>query len=127
MDTCIVFFPVFLSVNVIGTVLGYEASRIRRIREWGTIKTWRILGFILGIVFVGVGYWLSSIPFTTKSGEMFYGFGRGPYGVNGVALFFFGIIVLAIIIGKILWLKILERPMNTPSFEYKLQPRRNKP
>jgi len=99
-------FPLFLFVNVVGAVLGYEASRIRRFREWGTIKTWSLLGFILGIAFLGVGYWLGNMPLITKSGEVIYGFGRGPYGYDGIALLFYGIIVLAIVIEKILWSKI---------------------
>jgi len=104
-------FLVFLFVNIVGAVLGYGASRIRRIREWGTTKTWNLIGFILGIALIGVGYWLgSSIPLITKSGEVIYGFGRGPYGFDGWSLIFFGIIVLAIVIGKILWSKILESP-----------------
>jgi len=97
-------FPLFLFVNIVGAVLGYTASRISRIREWGTTKTWNLIMFILAIVLIGVGYWLgSSIPLITKSGEVIYGFGRGPYGFDGFALFFYGITVLAIVIGKILW------------------------
>jgi hypothetical protein len=64
--------------------------------------------FILGIALVGVGYWLLSMPLITKSGEVIYGLGSGPYGFDGWALFFYGIIVLAIVIGKTIrsWSKI---------------------
>ena len=105
LENIFLLFLLFLFVNLIGARLGYEASRVRRIREWGTTKTWSFLGFILAIAFIGVGYWLgSSIPPITKSDkEVIYGFGRGPYGFDGWALFFYGIIVLAIVIGKILW------------------------
>ncbi len=102
-------FPLFLCVNVIGAVLGYRASRTCRIREWGNSRTWSLIGFVFGFALVGVGYWLS-VPLV-ESGEVIYGFGRGPHGIEGVATFFFGIIVLAIVIGKILWpIWIQERP-----------------
>lgn len=75
-------FPFFLFGNFIGAVLGYEISKIRRIRELGTSTHWNLLGFVLGMTFLGCVF------------------------VAGAALFLFGILVLAIVIGRILRSKI---------------------
>ena len=103
-------FLFFLFVNVVGAVSGYAISRIR-IQEWGTVKTWGLSGFILTTAFVGVGGLFRGI-FIDKSSEIIYVVTRYlGYGANyfdGVVLFFYGITVLAIVIGKIIlsWSKI---------------------
>lgn len=92
MDFAGFSFCFFLLVNVVGAKLGYEMSKIRRIREWGTSTYWNLLGFVLGITFLGgafiAGSWYD--------------------GVENAALFLFGILVLAIVIGRILRSKISE-------------------
>jgi hypothetical protein len=48
-------FLFFMLINLFGMMLGYEASKIHRIRELGTTKAWNLLGFILGVIFIAVG------------------------------------------------------------------------
>jgi len=106
-------FSFFLLVNLFGVKLGYEASKIHRIRELGTTKYWNLLGFILGVIFIGVG--LIVLRYTTPPiarGEVPFGLESGPNANDGLALFLFGILVLAIIIGRILWSKISETPQG---------------
>ncbi len=106
-------FPFFLFGNIVGAVLGYTISRIRN-QELGTRKTWSLLGFILTIAFAGVGGLFRSI-FIDKSGEIIIVTREGgyrAYDFDGPILFLFGIIVLAIVVGKIIWSwsKIPENP-----------------
>ena len=102
-------FPFFLFGNIVGAVLGYAISRIRN-QELGTIKKWGLSGFILTTAFAGVGGLFRSV-FIDKTGEIIIGTSEGRYGAyyfDGSILFYFGIIVLAIVIGKIIlsWSKI---------------------
>jgi hypothetical protein len=102
-------FPFFLFGNIVGAVLGYAISRILN-QEWGTIKTWGLLGFILTIAFAGVGGLFRSV-FIDKTGEIIIVTREGRYGANyfdSAILSSFGIIVLAIVVGKILWSKIQD-------------------
>jgi hypothetical protein len=85
-------FLIFLLINFAGAMLGYGISKIRRIREWGTSTHWSLLGSVLAIIFLGGPYVL----------------GPGDYGFANGALFLFGILVLAIVIGRILWSKISQ-------------------
>lgn len=85
----IITFSFFLFINFVGVIFGYEISRIRRICEWGTRREWNVLGVILWGVFMAIGLWL---------GEQ--------SDIDALALFYFGIIVLAIVVGRILWAKI---------------------
>ena len=103
-------FSFFLLVNLFGMILGYAASKIHRIRELGTTKYWNSLGFILGVIFIGVGLIaLCYIP-PHRISEVPFGLESGPTEDDGLALFLFGILVLAIVIGRILWSKISETP-----------------
>jgi hypothetical protein len=79
-------FSFFLFVNFVGAMLGYEISKIHRIREWGNSTHWNLFGFVLGMTFLGCVF------------------------VVGAPLFVFGILVLTIVIGRILWSKISETP-----------------
>ncbi len=99
LDTVI---PVFLLVNIVGALLGFGLSRITRIREWGNNRTWKLAGLILGVAFLMIGWWL------TASNSRIVVNGRivrptGLYFMDGFAIFLFGIIVLLIVVGKILW------------------------
>jgi len=78
-------FSFFILINLVGAILGYEINRIRMIREWGNSKRWNLLGAILGSVFMGAGLGLGNL-----------------YDFDRAALFLFGILVLAIVIGRIL-------------------------
>jgi len=109
-NSFILVFLFFLFVNLFGMTLGYGASKIRRIRELGTTKYWNSLGFILGVIFIGVGLIaLCYIP-PHRISEVPFGLESGPTEDDGLALFLFGILVLAIVIGRILWSKISETP-----------------
>jgi len=109
-NSFILVFLFFLFVNLFGAILGYAASKINRIRELGTTKYWNLLGFILGVIFIGVGLIvLRYIPPPLLS-EVPFGLESGLTTDDGAALFLFGILVLAIVIGRILWSKISETP-----------------
>lgn len=103
-------FEFFLLVNLFGMILGYAASKIHRIRELGTTKYWNLLGFILGVIFIGVGLIvLRYTPLPPKS-KWHLGLESGLNAFDGATLFLFGILMLAIVIGRILWSKISETP-----------------
>lgn len=94
--------PLFLLVNIGGALLGYGLSRIPRIREFGNNRIWKLAGFILGATFLMIGGWL------TASNSRIVDNGRivrpeGLYYMDGRAIFWFGIIMLLIVVGKILW------------------------
>ena len=94
--------PIFLLVNVVGALLGYGLSRITRIREWGTNRTWKLAGLILGAAFLMIGWWLiASNSRIVVNGRIVRP--KGLYYMDGAAIFLFGIIVLLIAVGKILW------------------------
>lgn len=92
-------FSFFLLVNFVGAILGYGVSKIRRIREWGNVWKWDVLGAFLGGIFTEIPLVLSLI-----SPEI----AESPNGFCLGALFMVGIFVLAIVIGRILWSKISE-------------------
>jgi hypothetical protein len=99
LDTVI---PVFLLVNVVGALLGFGLSRITRIREWGNNRTWKLAGLILGAAFLMIGWWLiASNSRIVVNGRIVRP--EGLYYMDGAAVFLFGIIVLLIAVGKILW------------------------
>ena len=89
-------FSSFVLINLVGVILGYEMSKIRRIREWGTSTHWNLLGFVLGMTLLGCA---------TIVGLSYHEVGRSYELVCSDALAMFGILVLAIVIGRILWSK----------------------
>jgi hypothetical protein len=94
--------PIFLLVNVVGVILGYGLSRIPRIREFGNNRIWKLAGFILGSTFLMIGRWLiASNSRIVDNGRIVRP--EGLYYIDGNAIFYFGIIILLIAIGKILW------------------------
>ena len=94
--------PIFLLVNVVGVILGYGLSRITRIREWGNKRTWNLMGFFLGVTFSIIGRLLVELNRQiVVNGRIVRP--EGLYIMDGGAIFHFGIIILLIAIGKILW------------------------
>jgi hypothetical protein len=87
----------FVLINLVGAILGYEMSKIRRIREWGTSTHWNLLGAVLGMTLLGCA---------TIVGLSYHEVGPSYEVVYSDALAMFGILVLAIVIGRILWSKI---------------------
>jgi len=79
----------FLFINFVGALLGFWINRNGRIQEWGNSKRWNLLGALLGSVSMGAGLGLGNL-----------------YDVDQAALFLFGILVLAIVIGRTLRSKI---------------------
>jgi len=95
---------VFLSlllINLAGAILGYEMSRIRRIREWGTSTQWNLLGFVLGMTLLGCSIIMGLFY---KEVDLLY----EVTTVYGESLFLFGILLLTIVVGRTLWSKISE-------------------
>jgi hypothetical protein len=90
-------FSSFVLINLVGAILGYEMSKIRRIREWGTSTHWNLLGFVLGMALLGCA---------TIVDLSYHEVGPSYGVVYSDALAMFGILVLAIVIGRILWSKI---------------------
>jgi hypothetical protein len=90
-------FSSFVLINLVGAILGYEISKIRRIREWGTSTHWNLLGFVLGMTLLGCA---------TIVGLSYHEVGRSYELVCSDALAMFGILILTIVIGRILWSKI---------------------
>jgi hypothetical protein len=99
LDTAI---PIFLLVNIVGVILGYGLSRITRIREFGNNRIWKLAGFILGATFLMIGGWLIALNSRiVDNGRIVRP--EGLYYIDGNAISYFGIIILLIAIGKILW------------------------
>jgi len=92
-------FSSFLLINLVGAILGYKISKIRRIREWGTSADWNLLGFVLGIALLGCA---------TIVGLSYHEVDPSYEVIYSDALALFGILILAIVIGRILSSKISE-------------------
>jgi len=106
-------FLFFLLVNIMGALLGYALNRTHRIREWVASQRWGLIGLILGFAFLGLGLWSSNIGVMVTSrnppwGDVYVEYTETlhPYSEDGFHFFLFGILVLAIVVGRFLWDKL---------------------
>lgn len=104
-----VFTALFLFlvlVNAVGALLGYQLSKVKRIKELEFVESDFLIATLIGVFILGAGILLASIePITGPTSPYYYDYDPYENRGQGIAFVIFGAIWLAINILSFAWIR----------------------